>query len=56
MSSSLSAQSPGRLSKNGVSTIPGSIRVTRIAVFSCIWRSSARSASPIAVAAHLVAE
>ena len=34
----------------------GWISVTLIAVFSCIWRSSARSDSPIAVAANLVAE
>ena len=36
--------------------MPGSIRVTLIDVFSCIWRSSWRSDSPIAVAAHFVAE
>ena len=36
--------------------VPGSIKVTLIAVFWCIWRSSARSDSPIAAAANLVAE
>src|SRR5581483_2174343 len=40
------------LSKNGVSTIPGSIRVTRTPLPS----SSSRADSPIAVTAHLVAE
>ena len=55
MSSSASAPS-GRLSKNGVSTMPGSISVVRIPWLSCIVRSSPRSASPIAVTAHLVAE
>ena len=46
----LQRPSPGRLSKNGVSTMPGSIRVTLIPWFSCIWRSSPaatrRSPSP----------
>ena len=44
----------GRLSKNGVSTMPGSIRVTLIVVLSCIWRSSWRRLSAIPVTAHFV--
>ncbi len=40
------------LSKNGVSTAPGSIRVTRTPVPLSSWRAD----SPIAVTAHLVAE
>ena len=40
------------MSKNGVSTMPGSINVTRTPVSSISWRS----ASPIAVTAHFVAE
>ena len=51
MSSSCSA-SVGRLSKNGVSTIPGSISVTRMPVPCRSWRA----ASPIAVTACLVHE
>ena len=51
MSSSCSA-SVGRLSKNGVSTMPGSISVTRTPVPCRSWRA----ASPIAVTACLVHE
>ena len=51
MSSGSSASDTG-LSKNGVSTIPGSISVTRTPVPF----SSCRAASPIAVTAHFVAE
>ena len=51
MSSSCSA-SFGRLSKNGVSVIPGSISVTRTPVPCRSWRA----ASPIAVTACLVHE
>ena len=54
--SSASRAFDGRLSKKGVSTMPGSISVTLIEVFSCIWRSSWRRDSPIAVTAHFVAE
>ena len=52
MSSASSAPDVGRLSKNGVSTMPGSIEVTRMPVSSRSWRS----ASAIAVTACLVTE
>jgi hypothetical protein len=52
MSSGSSAPDVGRSSKNGVSTIPGSIRVTRTPLPYISWRS----ASPMAVTACLVAE
>jgi hypothetical protein len=42
----------GRSSKNGVSTMPGSISVTRTPVPF----NSSRAPSPIAVTAHFVAE
>ena len=51
MSSGASAP-VGRLSKKGVSTMPGSIRVTRTPLPLTSWRS----ASPIALTAHLVHE
>src|SRR5918996_1052910 len=50
--SSASSASLGRLSKNGVSTAPGSIRVTLMSVSATSWRS----ASPMAVTANFVAE
>ena len=51
MSSALSPPLTG-LSKNGVSTMPGSISVTLIGVSATSWRS----ASPMAVTACFVAE
>ena len=51
-SSAFSASIFGGLSKNGVSTMPGSISVTRTPVSL----KSSRAASPIAVTACLVAE
>ena len=51
MSSACRRPSPG-LSKNGVSTIPGSTTVTRTPVPSTSWRSD----SPMPVIAHLVEE
>ena len=51
-SSGVSAPGPAPLSKNGVSTIPGSITVTRTPESLNSWRAD----SPIAVTAHLVAE
>ena len=52
MSSAWSASIRGGSSKNGVSTMPGSISVTRTPVSL----KSSRAASPMAVTACLVAE
>ena len=52
MSSASQRPDRGGLSKNGVSTMPGSISVTRTPVPLNSWRA----ASPIAVTAHFVAE
>jgi hypothetical protein len=52
MSSGLRAQSAAPASKNGVSTMPGSISVTRTPESLSSWRA----ASPIAVTACFVAE
>ena len=52
MSSGCSASIFGGSSKNGVSTMPGSISVTRTPLSLNSWRA----ASPIAVTAHFVAE
>ena len=52
MSSACSASICGGLSKNGVSTMPGSISVTR----TPLSLKSSRAASPMPVTAHLVAE
>ena len=51
-SSAVKAPGAAPVSKNGVSTWPGSISVTRTPVPSSSWRA----ASPIAVTAHFVAE
>src|SRR3954467_5268108 len=52
MSSGCKAPGPAPLSKNGVSTMPGSMTVTRTPLSLRSWRT----ASPIAVTAHLVHE
>src|ERR1041384_6454102 len=46
MSSSCSAHSPGRLSKNGVSVIPGSVRVTLVSWVLWLWGRLARRGAP----------